>query len=127
MKKKTYAVGYGKPPQHSRFRPGQSGNPKGRPKGARGIAAELAAELKQPVEVTENGRRRKLPKQTVMLKTLVNKAVKGEAKALQTVLNICFSERGAVVDDSQHASIRKLILDEYVRRRMEAGRYEKKA
>ena len=28
-----YAVGYGKPPQHSRFKPGRSGNPKGRPKG----------------------------------------------------------------------------------------------
>ena len=30
-----YEVGYGKPPAHSRFRPGQSGNPRGRPRGAR--------------------------------------------------------------------------------------------
>ena len=35
----AYAVGYGKPPAHSRFTPGQSGNPKGRPKGARNRAA----------------------------------------------------------------------------------------
>ena len=27
-----YEVGYGKPPKHSRFKPGQSGNPKGRPR-----------------------------------------------------------------------------------------------
>nr|WP_306262013.1 DUF5681 domain-containing protein [Pararhizobium sp. IMCC21322] len=30
-----YEVGYAKPPQSSRFKPGMSGNPKGRPKGAR--------------------------------------------------------------------------------------------
>jgi Family of unknown function (DUF5681) len=28
-----YQVGYGKPPVHSRFRKGQSGNPRGRPRG----------------------------------------------------------------------------------------------
>ena len=35
----AYAVGYGKPPAHSRFAPGRSGNSKGRPKGARNRAA----------------------------------------------------------------------------------------
>ena len=30
-----YEVGNGKPPEHSRFKPGQSGNPRGRPKGAK--------------------------------------------------------------------------------------------
>jgi len=28
-----YEIGRGKPPMHTRFKPGQSGNPKGRPKG----------------------------------------------------------------------------------------------
>ena len=31
--RKSYAVGHGKPPEATRFKPGQSGNPKGRPKG----------------------------------------------------------------------------------------------
>ena len=31
----NHEVGYGKPPKHTRFKPGQSGNSKGRPKGVR--------------------------------------------------------------------------------------------
>jgi len=27
-----YSIGFKKPPKHARFKPGQSGNPKGRPK-----------------------------------------------------------------------------------------------
>ena len=33
--KTNYEVGYGKPPEASKFKKGKSGNPKGRPKGAR--------------------------------------------------------------------------------------------
>ena len=37
----SYGVGYGKPPKSGRFRPGVSGNPRGRPK-SKGLAlAEL--------------------------------------------------------------------------------------
>jgi hypothetical protein len=33
-------VGYGRPPLATRFRPGQSGNPRGRPKGARNLSSQ---------------------------------------------------------------------------------------
>jgi hypothetical protein len=32
-----YAVGYGRPPQHTQFQPGRSGNPKSRAKGSKNL------------------------------------------------------------------------------------------
>lgn len=88
MKKpaKPYDVGYGKPPEHTRFQPGQSGNPKGRPKGSLNLAAALNRALKEKVTVVENGRRRSLTKLDVAIKGLVNRAVTGDAKAMQQML-----------------------------------------
>jgi hypothetical protein len=40
-----YNVGYRKPPKHAQFRPGQSGNPKGRKKGAKGMKGNPRALL----------------------------------------------------------------------------------
>ncbi|OBQ92526.1 DUF5681 domain-containing protein [Mesorhizobium sp. AA23] len=79
-------VGYGKPPKHRRFRPGQSGNPKGRPKTkSKSFASGILAELEQSVIVRENGRELKLTKRTVIVKTLVAKAMKGDVRALKEI------------------------------------------
>lgn len=78
-------VGYGKPPRHSRFKPGQSGNPKGRAKSIKNFANILKEELETLVEVTENGRKRKLSKGHLAIKGLVLKAVKGDHRALAEI------------------------------------------
>src|SRR6266851_8865101 len=82
-----YQVGYGKPPMHSRFKKGESGNPKGRPKGSKNVATLLEKELKQRVMITENGRRRSITKQEAMVKHLVNKAVSGDRPLMQLLLD----------------------------------------
>ena len=58
----SFEVGYGKPPQHSQFKRGQSGNPHGRPKGAKGFDASLARELETKITVTERGVRKTMTK-----------------------------------------------------------------
>jgi hypothetical protein len=81
-----YPVGYGRPPRQTRFRKGQSGNPVGRPRGAQNLATLIGKVLKEPVVVSENGRRKKITKREAMLKQLVNKAAAGEHRAIQLLL-----------------------------------------
>ena len=52
-----YEVGYGKPPKHSQFKKGRSGNPKGRPKGAKGFVASLKRVLSEETGLRRLGRR----------------------------------------------------------------------
>ena len=81
-----YDVGYGKPPKDSQFPSGQSGNPKGRPKGSANLIAALHRALKEKVEVVEHGRRKSITKLDAAVKGMVNRAVKGDAKAMQQML-----------------------------------------
>jgi hypothetical protein len=83
----AYDVGFGRPPQLTQFKPGQSGNPSGRPRGAKNFATALEEELNTRVTVTENGRRRRISKREVIAKHLVNKAASGDLKAIPLLLN----------------------------------------
>ena len=80
---KDFEVGYGKPPKRTRFKKGQSGNPKGRPKGAKGFSASLHREMESKVTVREGGREVKLSKAEAAAKRLVAKALGGEMAALK--------------------------------------------
>ena len=81
-------VGYGKPPLHSRFKKGQSGNPKGRPKGTKNLKTDLREELQQPIMVREGERPLKISKQRAMVKALFAKSLKGDARSTHTLVNL---------------------------------------
>ena len=66
-------VGYSKPPRHSRFVKGQSGNPHGRPAGAKNLKTLLNKALNELVIVTENGGQRKISKREAIVTQLVNR------------------------------------------------------
>ena len=80
------AVGYKRPPKHSRFKPGRSGNPRGRPRKTRSIEAMIKRELDQTVKITEGGRELRISKREAIIKQFVNRAIKGDAKPLQLML-----------------------------------------
>ena len=86
MADENYEVGYGRPPKHTRFRKGQSGNPRGRPKGRRNLASDLADELNERIVVREGERRRTVTKQRGILKTLVAQGLRGNTKSAELVL-----------------------------------------
>ena len=64
---RDYEVGYGKPPRHTRFEPGRSGNPRGRPPGAKNMKTLLSKALNELVVVTEPGGRRKVSKRKAIV------------------------------------------------------------
>lgn len=82
-KRKSASVGYGRPPEHTRFKPGQSGNPKGRPRGSVNMATMLGRILREKVGTIENGKRKTISKFEAALKQLTNKAASGDLSALR--------------------------------------------
>ena len=80
---KNYEVGFGKPPSHSRFIKGKSGNPKGRPKGSKNLATIFHKIGNERVTVTENGRSRAVTKKEAIVLQLTNKALSGNLPAMR--------------------------------------------
>ena len=80
------AVGYGRPPKHARFKPGQSGNPRGRRKRSTQLPDLIRAELDQTLTLREGGRERRVTKREAIVKQLVALAIKGNTKPLQLIL-----------------------------------------
>ena len=81
-------MGYCNPPEHGRFKTGQSGNPQGRPKGTLNMATVLGRTLREKVVINENGKRKTITKLQAALKQLTNKAASGELKALQLLATL---------------------------------------
>lgn len=80
---KNGEVGYGRPPSEFQFKPGISGNPGGRPRNARRFASDLISALNEAVS-DANGNTR--TKQRAIVDVLVEKALKGEAHAIATII-----------------------------------------
>jgi hypothetical protein len=87
-------VGFGKPPVHSRFRKGCSGNSKGRPKGTKNLRTDLTEVLQERITVTEGDRKVRMSKQRAVFKTLVAKTLKGDSRSATTLLNTMFRALG---------------------------------
>ena len=83
--KGDYAVGYARPPAHSRFQRGQSGNPRGRTKGVRNFATDVKATLNIPVKV-KGGKAHTVSTQEAALLRLREKALNGDHRALDRLL-----------------------------------------
>ena len=82
----AYPVGYGRPPLHTRFRPGRSGNPKGRPKGARNAETIARDVLERTVIIEGNGIQQKRTLRELAFQSLAEKAASGDIKSLDFLL-----------------------------------------
>ncbi len=85
-----YKVGYGKPPEATRFRPGQSGNPRGRPQGAKNkrpalheerMKAIILDEAYRTITVRDGDRNVSIPMAQAVIRSLAVNAAKGQHRA----------------------------------------------
>jgi hypothetical protein len=110
-----YQIGYGRPPAHTRFKPGKSGNPRGRPKGAKNEDTILREIMNRPIEIREGGRPRKISVLAAILLKFAENALKGDPKSATFLLNrYGLAERNTPQADGLDQDDREL-LDSYVR------------
>jgi uncharacterized protein DUF5681 len=83
---REYKVGPGRPPLHTRFKKGQSGNLGGRR--ARTLPGLLADALDEPVNVTTNGRRRKITKREAIITQIVDKSASADLRATKMLIDM---------------------------------------
>jgi hypothetical protein len=79
-------VGFGRPPVHTRFQPGKSGNPSGSRKKSKDMNARLKKAAEEKVEVQEGGRKRKLEKIDLAMTQMMNKAAQGQPAFVKMAL-----------------------------------------
>jgi hypothetical protein len=81
------SVGYGRPPMHSRFKPGQSGNPRGRKPKTTALIEQSAGILSEPVKTRDKaGRKQTLRMLEASYLALCKKALTGDRSALLDVM-----------------------------------------
>jgi hypothetical protein len=83
-----YAIGYRKPPEHTRFQEGKSGNPAGRPRGSRNFNTLLTTELAKTVAVRNGSTVRRVPKREALVAMMVNKALQGDPRMVNLLIGL---------------------------------------
>jgi hypothetical protein len=122
----SYEVGFGKPPERTRFKKGRSGNPKGRPRKKPDLYSELTKVLRENVTITVDGQQEKVTVQQALLRRLRDQALRGEfwaGKLIQKVvatLPESGSESGRVDMQSIGAKFDR-IMAESARKEAEGG------
>ena len=84
----SYTVGYKRPPQHTRFQPGVSGNPSGRRKGSKNIRTIFEQILREEISLRDGGVTKKITKAEAIVRALVHGAIKGESSSQQNLFRL---------------------------------------
>ena len=103
--KRDYEVGRGRPPAHTRFKKGQSGNPRG--PGPKNLPALLVEALDEPVTATIDGDRREITKREAVVTHSVNKSAAVDRRATKMLVGMMkdAEKKAGVVSPPQPAPL----------------------
>lgn len=114
----TDKSGYGRPPKDHQFKPGQSGNPRGRPKGSRGLKQVVRAALDDEVELVVGGQSLRKTKREVVVLKLIQKAASGNVRAIDSLLKL--DQQFDIADETREAFRDPEKLDQEYRELLQA-------
>jgi hypothetical protein len=124
----TYDVGHGKPPERTRFKPGQSGNPRGRPR-SRHKHAPYEAVLGQLVTIRDAGTEKKVTAAEAFLLQLTRRGLEGDNAAARATIRAIEEVRthGIAKPQETRSICRQIVSPGSVNRALELLRLAKLA
>jgi Family of unknown function (DUF5681) len=116
-----YDVGYGKTPEHSRYKKGQSGNPVGRPKKRKAIdsASIMNKILDESAIINVDGKQLKITKREAFHRILLKQATEGKSSSIKAVLRI--AEEGVAVEGFVPDDLDAELLKNFIDRQLEVN------
>src|SRR5262249_1469660 len=116
----NYSVGYGRPPVHTRFKPGQSGNPKGRTKNTLNLRNVVKQVLGEDMKIREPNGVRRMSALEAVVRTVRARAFKGDPKATQSLLLLArhcgmTEEEETTTEQFVHSDLKAIIEDYFAR------------
>ena len=109
-------VGYRKPPKHKQFKPGQSGNPRGRPKGSKNESTILHELLHRKITIQDGGRSRQVTILEAMLTRFAQDSLKGNIKSAAFLLNRYGTLVSGEIEQSGLSSDDQAVLEAFMTR-----------
>jgi|KBSSwiStaDraftv2_1062776.scaffolds.fasta_scaffold110580_2 hypothetical protein len=107
----SYTVGYKRPPQHTRFQPGVSGNPSGRRKGSKNIRSIFEKILGEEISLREGSVTKKITKAEAVVRSLVISAMKGDSRSQQNLFRLAEQIGQFVEPPAPLQRIERVIVD----------------
>ena len=103
-------VGYGSPPVHSQFKPGQSGNPSGRAKGSQKLKTLFNKVLNEEISLRDGSDCKKISKAEAVVRSVVVGALKGDPRNVAILFRLA-EQAGQFQDaSSEITEIRRVIV-----------------
>ena len=126
MSETPYPVGYGRPPEHTRFQKGRSANPGGKPGPKKRLKQAFDAALGEALNAEEAALREATPTKVieVFARQVALDAVDGRPSAQRLVLSILDRETGSEVDEETRGETAAVFTDDEHTRQLLGERYD---
>jgi hypothetical protein len=112
-----YRVGYGRPPRNSQFKPGQSGNPRGRRKVSGNIWNEARDAFSKPIRIKEGKTTREVTTAEAFVRVQVDRALRGNWRSFRWILKLADKIKGLMplTEAQEQSGVLRMPFDHFTK------------